>query len=347
MSTTNVTPPFPLFTDNDGAPLDNGFVYIGTANMNPVSNPIAVFWDSALTISAAQPIRTINGFPSRNGTPGVLFVGSDYSITVKDKNGVQQLTNPSGARAGLGSIVLAATESLTAESGSSIVLEDGSVMEIGDATGTGVTVTFASNARVVGNVLPNVTGTQALGSTARRWDVFADTVNTADITATGSVTAVAISPDVAGGGNIGSNALPYADVVTRNARVRTVQVYGADQPAAVGDLVELNQRVMTVASMVQTSSTATPAFVENYNCDTASSSRGGAGSYTVKLRVAPTGFAHPIVTIRGGTGGIGTAIYTAGSLDVSVQTTDAAGTPTDLGFYLTLIGYPTVADPIT
>jgi len=223
VSTTNVTPPFPTFTDDNGAPLDAGFIYIGTANMNPVSNPIAVFWDSALTISAAQPIRTINGFPSRNGSPGVLFVGSDYSITVKDKNGVQQLTNPSGARAGLGSIVLAATESLTAESGSSIVLEDGSVMEIGDATGTGVLVEFASNARVVGNVLPNVTGTQALGSTARRWDVFGDTVNAVDIVASGTMLGAAIG---------GTNVTGYVDDTS---------------PATATEALTLNQQKNVVA----------------------------------------------------------------------------------------------------
>ncbi len=335
MSTTNIVPPFPVFTDNAGAPLDNGFVYVGTANLNPVSNPIAVYWDAALTVVAAQPLRTINGFLSQSGSPGTLFSAVDYSITVKDSKGVQVFTAPSGSRAGLGSIVLAATESLTAQAGASIVLEDGSVMEIGTATGTPVTVTMASNARVVGDVLPNATGTQSLGSTARKWNANL---------ATATVTTLA-APS-AGGGSAGSNTLPFADVVARNARLKTAQIYGVDQPAAVGDLVELNQRVLVLASMVQTSSTGVAAFVENYNCDAAGSTRGGPGSYTVKLRVAPTGFAHPIVTPRGGTGSQGSASMTVGSTDISVIMTDAAGAPTDLGFYLTLIGYPTVADPI-
>ena len=342
MSTTNVTPPFDLFTDDDGQPLDAGYIYIGIANMNPVSNPVAVYWDAALTIPAAQPVRTINGFPSRSGSPGRLFVGSNYSITVKDKKGVQQLTNPSGGRAGLGSIVLVATESLTAETGATIALNDGSTLRIGDDTGTGVVVTVAPNARFVGDLIPAVDGTQALGSASRKWDAQLDDVAVDDLTIN-----TAALPDTAGGASVGSNALPFADLVTRNARVRTVQVYGADQPAAVGDLVELNQRVMVVASMVQTSSTATPAWTENYNCDTAASSWGGTGNYTVKLRAAPAGFAHPIVTVRGGVGGGASAIYTPGSLDVSVLTYDAAGAPANLGFYLTMIGYPTVADPIT
>jgi hypothetical protein len=184
VSTTNIVPPFPVFTDSAGAPLDNGFVYVGTANLNPVSNPIAVYWDAALTVVAAQPLRTINGYLSQSGSPGTLFSAVDYSITVKDSKGVQVFTAPSGARAGLGSIVLAATESLTAQAGASIVLEDGSTMTVGTATGTPVTVTMASNARVIGDVLPNATGTQSLGSTARKWDAQLDVATVTTVNAT-------------------------------------------------------------------------------------------------------------------------------------------------------------------
>lgn len=82
-----VNPPFPLFTDADGQPLDDAYIYIGTANQNPVSNPITVYWDSALTIPASQPIRTSGGYPVRNGTPARFYTNSDYSILVRDKNG--------------------------------------------------------------------------------------------------------------------------------------------------------------------------------------------------------------------------------------------------------------------
>lgn len=80
--------PFNVFPDVDGQPLDDGYLYIGTNGLNPESNPISVYWDAALTIPAAQPIRTINGFPSNNGTPGNLYINAvDYSITVRNKNG--------------------------------------------------------------------------------------------------------------------------------------------------------------------------------------------------------------------------------------------------------------------
>lgn len=87
MPALSINPPFPIFTDSDGQPLDDAYIYIGTANQNPVSNPITVYWDQALTIPAAQPIRTIGGYPVYNGTPARFYTNSDYSILVRDKNG--------------------------------------------------------------------------------------------------------------------------------------------------------------------------------------------------------------------------------------------------------------------
>ena len=93
----NIGSPFEMFTDTSGNPLEDGYLYIGTAGLNPETNPVAVYWDDALTLAAAQPIRTLNGFPSRGGTASRLYVGTDYSLTVKDKNSVivfSTLTNP-------------------------------------------------------------------------------------------------------------------------------------------------------------------------------------------------------------------------------------------------------------
>lgn len=84
---TSIISPFPLFTDRSGNPLEAGYIYIGEENKNAEVNPIPVFWDSESTIPAPQPIRTIGGYPSRSGTPSVLFTSaSDYSIIIKDKN---------------------------------------------------------------------------------------------------------------------------------------------------------------------------------------------------------------------------------------------------------------------
>ena len=87
MSALSIQPTYPIFTDIDGQPLEAGYVWIGVANLQPIGNPINVYWDAALTIQATQPIRTLAGYPSRNGTPARLYVNSDYSIQVQNRNG--------------------------------------------------------------------------------------------------------------------------------------------------------------------------------------------------------------------------------------------------------------------
>jgi hypothetical protein len=87
MSTIEVKPPYPAFADADGQPLENGYIWIGAVNLSPQVNPIAVFWDDAQTIPAAQPIRTLGGYPVYQGTPSRFYVASDYSIQVLDSKG--------------------------------------------------------------------------------------------------------------------------------------------------------------------------------------------------------------------------------------------------------------------
>jgi len=94
MSALSIQPTYPIFTDIDGQPLENGYVWIGTTNLDPQTNPINVYWDAALTISATQPIRTLAGYPSRNGTPARLYVNSDYSIRVQNRNGSMVYSAP-------------------------------------------------------------------------------------------------------------------------------------------------------------------------------------------------------------------------------------------------------------
>jgi len=100
----NIGSPFEMFTDTSGNPLEDGYLYIGTVGLNPETNPVAVYWDDGLTLAAAQPVRTLNGFPSRGGTASRLYCGTDYSLTVKDKNSVivfSTLTNPVSSPASL------------------------------------------------------------------------------------------------------------------------------------------------------------------------------------------------------------------------------------------------------
>jgi hypothetical protein len=87
MSAQSVEAPYPAFAGTDGQPLEDGFINVGVVNLNPITNPIAAFFDAALTIPAVQPIRTSGGYPVYQGTPARFYVGSDYSIQVKDKKG--------------------------------------------------------------------------------------------------------------------------------------------------------------------------------------------------------------------------------------------------------------------
>ena len=96
MSTIEVQPPYPAFAGADGLPLENGYIWIGTVNLNPQVNPIAVFWDDAKTIPAALPIRTLNGYPVYQGSPSRFYAGSDYSIQVLDSKGSLVYTSLSG-----------------------------------------------------------------------------------------------------------------------------------------------------------------------------------------------------------------------------------------------------------
>lgn len=83
-----VTQPFLIFYDRAGTPLDAGYIYIGAAGINPETAPITVYWDASQTATAAQPIRTLNGYPSRDGSPSMLFASqNEYSLIVKDRAG--------------------------------------------------------------------------------------------------------------------------------------------------------------------------------------------------------------------------------------------------------------------
>lgn len=85
MASTQLAPPYPIWTDKNGDPLDNGYLYFGIQGQNPETNPIQVYYDSALTQPAAQPLRTSNGYVMRNGSPALIYANSAFSVTVKNK----------------------------------------------------------------------------------------------------------------------------------------------------------------------------------------------------------------------------------------------------------------------
>jgi len=96
MSALSITPPFPTFAGKDGLPLEDGYIWLGSANQNPQTSPLVAYWDETLTQIAQQPIRTLGGYPAYSGTPARLFISAAvYSILVQDKNGNTVYTSPS------------------------------------------------------------------------------------------------------------------------------------------------------------------------------------------------------------------------------------------------------------
>jgi hypothetical protein len=144
MPLTQLAPPYPIFTDKNGDPLDAGYLYFGTAGLNPETNPIQVYYDVNLTQPAAQPLRTSNGYVMRSGSPALIYANSQFSVTVRDKASQLVIYSPVGFGVAPG----------TAQSGGSALTYDTFV-------GDGATVNFT------------LTGTILVGTAA---DVFIDGV---------------------------------------------------------------------------------------------------------------------------------------------------------------------------
>jgi hypothetical protein len=101
MSAISIQVPFPVFQDRDGQPLENGYIWIGQPNLNPQTNPVVAYYDEALTIVAPQPLRTLNGYVSRAGTPAQIYVdGVNFSILVQDSKGSMVYNFPDGTGIG-------------------------------------------------------------------------------------------------------------------------------------------------------------------------------------------------------------------------------------------------------
>lgn len=96
--------PFFQYFDLDGTPLNNGSVWFGSVNNNPELYPVPVYWDSALTQPASQPVQTQNGFIIRSGQQAQLFCATNYSFTVRNKKGAIISILPNSDYTGIGAV---------------------------------------------------------------------------------------------------------------------------------------------------------------------------------------------------------------------------------------------------
>lgn len=89
--------PFPQFFDTAGKPLTDGRIYFGVAGQNPRTSPVAIYTDAAGTQPIAQPVRTLGGYPVRNGSPVNIFTPSTYSVAVYTASGTLVAYAPDSA----------------------------------------------------------------------------------------------------------------------------------------------------------------------------------------------------------------------------------------------------------
>ena len=86
--------PYPYFTDARGTALDGGKIYVGTANLDPRTNPITVYQDAASAVTWAQPLRTVAGYPAYQGAPSNIYPSAaSYSIIVTSAAGTVLFRN--------------------------------------------------------------------------------------------------------------------------------------------------------------------------------------------------------------------------------------------------------------
>lgn len=78
-----------VFTDSGGQPIVGGSIFIGTQNLDPVTNAISIFSDRALTSSLANP-QTTNSFGQSTNK---IWIPGRFSLVVKDANSVIRYTD--------------------------------------------------------------------------------------------------------------------------------------------------------------------------------------------------------------------------------------------------------------
>ena len=83
MLDNTVQNPYPVFLNSIGNALKNGKIYIGEYGQNAEAYQVAVYLDEARTLVATQPLRTVEGIVTHNGSAAMIYAPQKYSILVK------------------------------------------------------------------------------------------------------------------------------------------------------------------------------------------------------------------------------------------------------------------------
>lgn len=156
--------PFGVYNDLQGRPLNNGKVYIGLPNQDPRQYPAQVFWDAALTIPAAQPLRTVGGYVARNGKPANLYINGNYSLMVMTQFDIQVFYEPDYFLVGSAQVI---TESSLNFPTYNDLRNFAGTNKSAFITGSGISGTFFYDA--TDTTSPDNGGTIIVSGNGRRW----------------------------------------------------------------------------------------------------------------------------------------------------------------------------------
>lgn len=237
MTTTPALAPYPYFTDATGTALDGGYIYVGTSGLDPRTNPITVYQNAANTITWAQPMRTVSGYPAYQGAPSNFYPATvTYSIVVTSSKGAVLFTNLNVAPGGDGVNVVdyGASPSATAavnvaafqaalDTGRSVYIPGGTYSLNAKLTSTGKAVAITTDGAAI---LKWVTGSATQGLDFTFSNLTTQTLSIGDIE---------LVTECEGGGSAIKATWP--DGPTGYNRLMTfgrVMIRGADIPGQVG-----------------------------------------------------------------------------------------------------------------
>lgn len=93
-------PRYYVYIDTVGDPLNNGYVYIGDANLDPELYPAKVSWDDSGLYPVEFPVRTRDGYLMRGEYPGQLFINiednEEFSILILEEDGTEVFSSATG-----------------------------------------------------------------------------------------------------------------------------------------------------------------------------------------------------------------------------------------------------------